>query len=73
VNGAPQAQTLLQSRKETTMRALWRLFLVPLAVAAAVLTGGAPAHLAAAPVHHSAPLADCPAGTNWDHITMTCQ
>ena len=55
------------------MRALWRLFLVPLAVAAAVLTGGAPGHLAAAPVHHSAPLADCPAGTNWDHITMTCQ
>lgn len=55
------------------MRALWRLFLVPLAVAAAVLTGGAPGHLAAAPGHHSAPLADCPAGTNWDHITMTCQ
>jgi len=56
------------------MRALWRHCLAPLAMAAAVLSAGVPAHLSAtAPAHPSAAVfQDCPAGTNWDHITMTC-
>jgi hypothetical protein len=53
------------------MRALLRL--VSLALAAAAIYSGAPAHVAAGPAHHSVPLADCPAGTNWNHILQICQ
>ena len=53
------------------MRALWRRLLAPLIMAAAVLTAGAPAYHAAGPAH-PIPLAACPLGTNWDHITQTC-
>ena len=56
------------------MRARWRRVLAPLIMAAAILSAGASAHLAgAAPAHHGSPLADCPPGTNWNHITQTCQ
>jgi hypothetical protein len=56
------------------MRALWRHRLAPLVVAAAFLSAGMSAHLAAAaPAHPSAAVfRDCPAGTNWDHIAQTC-
>jgi hypothetical protein len=53
------------------MRALWRRFLAPVIMAGAILSAGASPFLAEA-AHASVPLADCPAGTNWDHVTMTC-
>ena len=57
------------------MRALLRYTLAPLAIAAAVLSAGTPAHTsaaAAAPhltkfVHLS-----CPEGTSWDNILHIC-
>jgi hypothetical protein len=57
------------------MRASWRPCLAALAVAAAALFTGAVANVAAsASTHHAAALApDCPAGTNWDGATQSCQ
>lgn len=59
------------------MRALWRHFLAPLVVAAAVLIAGAPAHSAGAAAAHPGhtALADgyCPAGTHWDGILHICK
>jgi hypothetical protein len=52
------------------MRAFLRF--VALALAAVVLYGGAPAHLATGHTRGGAPLADCPAGTNWNHILQIC-
>ncbi len=56
------------------MRAIRRLFVVPLILAAAAIVAG-PAHLDTAAAHHIQVLADppiCPAGSNWDNITQTC-
>jgi len=57
------------------MRALWRRFLAPVVLAAAVLSVAAPAQFAAAATVHStikvAPRA-CPQGTNWDNILHEC-
>jgi hypothetical protein len=53
------------------MRAL--LHLASVALAAAAIYGGAPAHIASGPAHHSVSLADCPAGTNWNNIPQICQ
>lgn len=46
---------------------------VSLAFAATFICAGAPAHASPAPARHSVALADCPAGTNWNHILMICQ
>lgn len=54
------------------MRALWRRLLAPLFIAAAVVSATGLAHIAAGPSHHRAPMAACPAGTNWDAVTGTC-
>jgi hypothetical protein len=55
------------------MRALRRVFLTPLIMAAAFMVASAPAHHAAMPAHASVALARaCPAGTNWDHILNVC-
>lgn len=49
------------------MRALRRLSVAPLIVAAAILAvGGGAAH------HGHVRAQDCPAGTNWDTVTQTC-
>lgn len=57
------------------MRALLRYALAPLAIAAALLSAGTPAHMpAAAAAPHLTkfvPL-DCPAGTSWDNILHIC-
>jgi hypothetical protein len=54
------------------MRAFWRRALVPLIMGAAVLSAGSPALFAINVVHTTIPQADCPAGTNWDHIKGIC-
>jgi len=56
------------------MRAITRSRLAPLLVAAAILTTGLSASLAAATTHHTATEATppCPAGTNWDDHLQAC-
>jgi hypothetical protein len=57
------------------MRALTRLILAPMFVAAAILTAGTTTHLTSIPAQHSrAALADpiCPAGTSWDDGVQGC-
>lgn len=58
------------------MRAITRSRLAPLFVAAAILTTGLSAHLAAGPTaHHPTTVAaslGCPAGTNWDDVLQKC-
>jgi hypothetical protein len=53
------------------MRAL--LHLASLALVAAVISGGAPAHVAIASASDRVPSIECPAGTNWNHVLMICQ
>jgi hypothetical protein len=58
------------------MPTFWRsrlaqVLLVPMLLAVALLSTGA-AHLATAS-HSGGAVADCPAGTNWDAGTGTCQ
>jgi hypothetical protein len=55
------------------MRALRRLFLAPLVMAAVLSV--TPVHLGAAPATHpgvAIVYRGCPAGTNWDNATGTC-
>lgn len=56
------------------MRALPRRLLVPLALAAALFSAGAPAAFAATAAHPGTKYIsqDCPAGTNWDNTTQSC-
>jgi len=61
------------------MRALKRHVLVPVFVAAAIVSGGAAAHLATTPAtspaaHSVRTIAGpiCPAGTNWDDALQMC-
>jgi hypothetical protein len=58
------------------MRALWRHFLAPFILAAAVFAGGT-AHTAAIVATHpnGAALAIpiCPNGTNWDDVVKACR
>lgn len=57
------------------MRAITRSRLAPLFIAAAILTTGLSAHLAAgATTHRTATEAgpSCPAGTNWDDTLQRC-
>ncbi len=61
------------------MLAIKRNYLAPFLTAAAILFTAVPAagiavamtSPASSAVHHI-PLADCPAGTNWDNVTQTC-
>jgi hypothetical protein len=54
------------------MRALWRYFLAPLVMAAAVFSASAPAHFAASANAAARPATGCPSGTHWDTTLGTC-
>jgi hypothetical protein len=53
------------------MRALLRWSSV--ALAAVAIGGAAAAHASIGTASHGVPLADCPAGTNWNHVLLICQ
>jgi hypothetical protein len=44
-----------------------------IALAAAAIGGAAAAHATTGTAPHRVPLADCPAGTNWNHVLLICQ
>jgi hypothetical protein len=56
------------------MRALRRYFLAPMLLAVTAFSVTGPAHLAAASAHPGikAVSSICPAGTNWDAVTLRC-
>jgi hypothetical protein len=56
------------------MRALCRYFLTPLLLAVTAFSIGGPAHFAAASAHPAIRVIShaCPAGTNWDATTRSC-
>jgi hypothetical protein len=56
------------------MRAIRRLCVAPLVLAAAAAIAAAPAHLDSAVAHHTQVLADgtCPPGSNWDNALQRC-
>ncbi|HUA28491.1 MAG TPA: hypothetical protein VMC03_06370 [Streptosporangiaceae bacterium] len=56
------------------MRAVRRLFVAPLVLAAAAAIAAGPAHLDSTAAHHAQVLAgpQCPAGSNWDNVLQRC-
>jgi hypothetical protein len=56
------------------MRAIRRLFLAPVILAAAVTIAAGPAHQGGhvAQAGNHVPAIWCPAGSNWDNILMRC-
>ena len=62
------------SRKVKVMRAIRRLCLPLVALAAAAAIAAGPAHPGGAAAHPGRPLASpvCPAGSNWDNVIQGC-